>query len=76
MMRDYKIQQAEWPLRKNRRSMMKTILMILGILVLASAGYTGYQWLVSLPKENAPQVDANSRIIPLQLPPNRASATE
>lgn len=76
MMRDYKIQQKKWPLRKNRGSAMKTVLKIFGFCVVAGAGFVGYQWFAALPKANEPKIDANSRIVPLKIPPNRFDAVK
>ncbi|AFL74964.1 hypothetical protein Thivi_3084 [Thiocystis violascens DSM 198] len=71
-MRDYKFQQKEWPLRKPRRSPVKAILKILTVCVLATVGYTAYQWFAAAPKESKPTINTNRQIIPLQIPPNKA----
>ena len=76
MMRDYKFQQSTLPLRTQRRGGRKIVLKSLGILMIAVAGYAAFQWYQSLPQDNAPQIQTNDRIIPLQLPPIRSSTTE
>lgn len=76
MMRDYKFQQSTLPLRTQRRGGRKIVLKSLGILVVAAAGYAAFQWYQSLPQDNAPQIQTNDRIIPLQLPPIRSGTTE
>lgn len=53
---------------------MKAILKILGVCVLAAAGYSAYQWFATSPSESAPAIDRNRQIIPLTIPPNRADS--
>ena len=53
---------------------MKAILKILGLCVLAAAGYTAYQWFATSTSESAPAIDTNRQIIPLKIPPNRADS--
>jgi len=75
MMRDYKFQQTTWPVRGKRKGGRLT-LRILAIFLVAAAGYAAMNWFQSPPTESAPSVDRDSRIIPLQLPPNRSASGE
>lgn len=76
MIRDYKFQQTELPMRKNKRGAGKLLVRIFVALALAASGYSVYQWVNSKPKDGLPQTDRDSRIIPLQIPPNRTDSVQ
>ncbi len=74
-MRDYKFQKKEWPVRKNKKSATTIILKIMIVGAIVGGGYFAYQWFNSLPKDDSPQVDSNTRIIPLPIPPKRSNSS-
>lgn len=73
-MRDYKTKPQEWPTSKERDPTMRMLVNLVSVVAVAAATYFGYQWFSNMPKESASSVDKNSRIIPLQLPPLKASS--
>ncbi|MBK1693362.1 hypothetical protein CKO09_01215 [Chromatium weissei] len=72
-MRDYKTKPQEWSTSKERNSVMRMFVNLIGVVAVAAATYFGYQWFSSAPKNDASPIDKNSRIIPLQLPPLKTS---